>query len=227
MSSSTALEVPPVRLPGQRELPSEDGEPMETDRHDGQASYLKDALREATAARGDVFVGANMFVYFSPLQLKNQHFRGPDFFAVVGLEPERALQERLSWVLWEEMRLPDVVIELTSESTRDDDHGMKKRVYEREWKTAVYVIYDPLTHALEGFQLEAGRYVPLRPNANGDLEIALLGLSLGLRELPLDSNIAAPSLRWIDTNGAPLPTYAETKARLATLETELARLRGG
>jgi hypothetical protein len=67
-----------------------------------------------------------MFVYFSQLQVKRNDFRGPDVF--VALDVER--KERKSWVAWEEGgRLPDVVIELTSDSTRHVDHVDKKRTY--------------------------------------------------------------------------------------------------
>ena len=226
---SSAELPPPVRLPGQHELPCEDGEPMETSRHRAQMAHLIEALEHATRDRDDVYVAGNMFVYFSPRQLKNEFFRGPDVFVVLGAEKK----ERLSWVLWEEMRLPDVVIELTSTSTRDEDYGTKKDVYERIWKTAVYVIYDPITHALDAWQLEGGRYVPAPRAENGDVEIGLLGLRLGLRDVPLDQVIGPPSLRWIDRSGEPLPTYAENAEsraqladahkRIAALEAELAR----
>jgi Uma2 family endonuclease len=210
---------PPSRLPGQHELPSEDGEPMETTRHRAQMNHLIDALQHATRDRSDVYVAGNMFVYFSPRQLKNEFFRGPDVFVVIGAEKK----ERLSWVLWEEMRLPDIVIELTSESTRAEDHGPKKDVYERVWKTAVYVIFDPFTHQLDAWQLQAGRYVPAPRAENGDIDVTLLGLRLGLRDLPLDGVLDPPSLRWIDANGEALPTYTETHARIAALESEIAK----
>ena len=216
---SSAELPPPVRLPGQHELPFEDGEPMETSRHYEQMHHLTGALRQAMRDRSDVFVGGNMFVYFSPRQPKNELFRGPDVFVVLGTEKK----ERLSWVLWEEMRLPDVVIELTSESTTTEDYGTKKEVYERVWKTAVYVIYDPLTHQLDAWQLEGGRYVPAPRAENGDVEVAILGLRLGLRDLPLDETIGPPSLRWIDASGNVLRTLAEANARIAELEAELAR----
>lgn len=217
-----APELPPaVRLPGQHELPCEDGVAMETDRHRQEMAYLIDSLRSATRERSDVYVAGNMFVYFSPRQLRNEHFRGPDVFVVVGAEKK----ERRSWVLWEELRLPDVVIELTSPSTREDDYGVKKDVYERVWKSACYVVYDPATHQLDAWQLEGGRYVAAPRNEHGDVEIALLGLALGVRNLPLDETIGAPSLRWIARDGTPLPTSSELRERAAQLEAELARRR--
>ena len=237
VTSSLAPEVPPVRLPGQRELPSEDGQPMESERHRENFQHLIQTLATAMRDRDDVYVSGNMFVYFSPRQLKNEFFRGPDVFVVVGAEKK----ERLSWVLWEELRLPDVVIELTSPSTRDEDYGKKKDVYERVWKTAVYVIYDPATHQLDAWVLEGGRYVPAKRDARGDVEVAILGLSLGLRELPLSPTLPAPSLRWIDASGEPLAHYdalatrardaeartRDAEARADALAAELERVRRG
>jgi Uma2 family endonuclease len=221
VTAPSDLEIPPVRLPGQRELPSEDGMPMESERHRAQMDQLIRSLANVMRERDDVYVNGNMFVYFSPRQLKNEFFRGPDVFVVVGAEKK----ERLSWVLWEEMRLPDVVIELTSPSTRDEDYGKKKDVYERVWKTATYVIYDPATHQIDAWELEGGRYVPAPRRQNGDVEVRILGLALGLRELPLDDLVGAPSLRWIGADGEPLPSYDALAARVAQLEAEVARLR--
>jgi Uma2 family endonuclease len=229
VTTPSDLDVPPVRLPGQHELPYEDGVPMESDRHLRQMHHLIMSLDHALKGRDDVYVSGNMFVYFSPRQLKNEHFRGPDVFVVLDTEKK----ERKSWVLWEEMCLPDVVIELTSPSTRDEDYGPKKRIYERVWKSAVYVIYDPETHTIDAWELDGGRYAPIAKNDEGDVEVAILGLRLGLRPLALADGVPAPSLRWIAADGEPLPTHAELAAqndslaaRNAALEAELARLRG-
>jgi Uma2 family endonuclease len=202
---------------------------METLRHRTQMNHLISAFESALRERDDVFVGGNMFVYFSPHQLKNEHFRGPDVLVVLGAEGQH---ERLSWVLWEEMRLPDVVIELTSPSTRTEDYGKKKDIYERVWKTAFYAIYDPATHRLDAWELDGGRYRALEKDDRGDVEIAILGLRLGVRALPLSLGIPAPSLRVIDREGKVFPTQTELETRTAELETrtaeleaELARLR--
>ncbi len=48
-------------LPGQDQLPSEDGEPMETGFHDAQDALLKDTLLDAWPERR-WFVAGNMFV---------------------------------------------------------------------------------------------------------------------------------------------------------------------
>jgi Uma2 family endonuclease len=198
-------------LPGQNELPSEDGEPMETGFHDAQDALLKDTLIDAWNDRRDFFVGGNMFVYFSERQLRNSDFRGPDVFVVLDVERKG----RKSWVAWEEQgRLPDVVIEVTSDSTRHVDRGEKMRIYSRIWRTPAYFIFDPDTERLEGYALDAARreYVPLEPDERGDLPVHPLGLKLGLRPTRY-RDYEQLFVRWIDGRGDPLPTPQERAER--------------
>jgi Uma2 family endonuclease len=222
-------------LPGQDELPSDDGEPMETGFYDAQAALLKDTLHDAWSDRDDFFVAGNMFVYFSERQIRANDFRGPDVFVVLGVEPKG----RKSWVAWEEGgRLPDVVIELTSGSTAGVDRGAKMRIYSEIWRTPAYYIFDPDTERLEGFGLDASRraYTPLEPDARGDLAVAPLGLSLGLRPTRY-RRFDQAFVRWIDPAGDPLPSPQERVAReqarasealrrVQQLERELAKLKG-
>lgn len=113
MDISTVLVPDIAALPTQDDLPYDDGEPMETQRHKWQMDLLIDGLSIWLADREDGYVNGNMFVYFSLTQVKKQYFKGPDFFAVVGVPKA----ERKSWVVWEEEKAPDVVIELVSPST--------------------------------------------------------------------------------------------------------------
>src|SRR5258706_14843666 len=127
-------------LPGQDELPCDDGEPMETAFHVDQNALLYDALCAALAGRHDFYIGSNMFVYFSEQQLRSNDFRGPDFFLVLDVDAKK----RKSWVAWEEGgRLPDVVVEVTSDSTADVDRGDKMRIYSQVWHTGAYFVFDP------------------------------------------------------------------------------------
>jgi Uma2 family endonuclease len=195
------------RLPGQDELPCEDGEPMETGFHDAQAALLKDTLMDAWAERRDFFVGGNMFVYFSERQIRANDFRGPDVFVVLDTEAKG----RKSWVAWEEGgKLPDVVIELTSQSTAHVDYGEKKRIYAQIWRTSAYFIFDPDKEELLGFRLDPDRreYFPIEPDASGDLAVPALGLKLGLR--PTDfRHHERRFVRWIDARGRVLPLGRE------------------
>jgi Uma2 family endonuclease len=210
-------------LPGQNELPSDDGEPMETGFHDAQDALLKDTLLDAWRNRRDFFVAGNMFVYFSERQVRNNDFRGPDVFVVLDVDG----RGRKSWVAWEEGgRLPDVVIEVTSESTAHLDRGEKMQIYAQIWRTPAYFVFDPETEQLEGFTLDSARrsYVPLAADERGDLPVAPLGLKLGLRPTRY-RNYDQRFVRWLDLDGTPLPTAQEradaAERRLAELERKL------
>ena len=239
-------EVKPRTLPGtdhpwpptQDELPSSDGIPMETHRHVLQSTLLMEPLRLHWAGRPDVFVGGNMFVYFSPDQVLTEDFRGPDVFVVQGV-PHR---DRKSWVVWEEGgRGPDVVIELLSESTAQFDKTEKKRIYQVRLRVPEYVWYDPYSAELAGFSLRDGAYEPTAADAAGRLPSRQLGLLL-VRWQGEYAGEEATWLRWAQPDGALLPTGAELAAaaaqradaereraeraerRLAELEARLAQL---
>jgi Uma2 family endonuclease len=212
----------PAPLPGEHELPSEDGKLMDTVEHRMQINLLIQSLKLAWAERDDFYVSGNQFVYFSEAQVKKNDFLGPDVFVVLGT----TTRSRLSWVAWhEDGKLPDVVIELTSESTRHVDHGEKMRIYSNVWRTPEYFLYDPFSHELEGYRLDAAtrEYQRIVPTANGDLECRVLGLALGVRETLYD-DISWPWLRWLDAAGSPLPTPQDRAlAEQARADAEQAR----
>ncbi|MGH2602190.1 MAG: Uma2 family endonuclease, partial [Dehalococcoidia bacterium] len=183
-------------LPTEDDLPCDDGEPMETQRHVMQMFLLIETLRSAWADRSDVFIGGNMFLYFSVEQVRGRDFRGPDFF--VALDVER--RERKSWVVWQEGKGPDVIIELLSESTAAVDKGEKKQVYQDTLAVPEYFWYDPFSGELAGFSLRDSVYEPIEPDIAGRLPSRRLGLSL-VRWPGQYANIDATWLRWATLDG--------------------------
>jgi Uma2 family endonuclease len=193
---------------------------METDRHRRQMNLLIESLDHALRDRDDVFVGGNMFVYFSELQTKRNDFKGPDVFVVLGT----VRRERKSWVVWkEDGRMPDVIIELVSESTEAIDRGEKMRLYARTLRVGEYYIYDPWTHRLDGYRLDVGKgqYEALEPLEGGDLPCSQLGLRLGIRHGKV-ADIETSWLRWLDRHGIPVPTPAEAASQRAEAEAQRA-----
>ena len=173
------------------ELVLDDGRPLEKDWHSIQLPLLQDLLYQAMAEQGrnDVFAGADIFVYYSVQQarevweevtqgIETRAFRGPDVFWVGGVDPDR---EREAWVAWEEDdRLPDVIFEMLSYSTAEKDLNEKKKIYERDFRTAEYFLFNPYTRILQGFRLADGAYRPIPPNRKGRLWSEHLGVFVGL-----------------------------------------------
>jgi len=235
------------------ELVTDDGVPLESNWHVNQMSLWKELIQQAMEERGrsDYFVGTNMFVYFSEGQARKiatdfaqrivdfRNYRGPDVFYVGGVE---ANQERECWVVWEEGRYPEVIVELLSPSTAQKDRTTKKDLYAQVFQTPEYFLQDPDQVTLEGFRLAGVAYQPIEPNAQGRLWSERLGLELGLWQ-GVYRKQTATWVRLFHPDGRMVPTageradVAEAKAeaesqradterqRAEAAEAELARLR--
>jgi len=181
---------------------------METERHVLQMMLLIETLRAYWAGRDDVFVGGNMFVYFSPQQVMTHDFRGPDVFVAQGVEK----RERKSWVSWREGKPPDVVIELLSESTAEFDKNEKKQIYQDRLRAPEYFWYDPFSGELVGFALRDGQYQPLASDTEGRLVSRQLGLLLTPWHGKYQG-VEAQWLRWATLDGQVLPMPEEVAER--------------
>lgn len=204
--SETALTAPYVTLPPtQAELPYDDGEPMESQRHKLQMDLLIDALTPWLEQREDGYVGGNMFVYYSIAQVRNKDFKGPDFFAVLGVPKG----ERRSWVIWEEEKAPDVIIELLSDSSAAADKNQKKLIYQNQIRVPEYFWFDPFNpDDWAGFFLSSGVYQPLVANERDQLVSKSLGLGLQLWYGNY-KGVETTWLRWATLEGELLPTSEE------------------
>lgn len=201
------------------DLPSDDDEVMETRRHKMQMDLLIETLQPWIEARPEGgFTCGNMFVYYSPNQVKNQDFKGPDFFAALGVSN----RDRKSWVCWQEGKPPDVVIELLSDSTAAFDKTNKKQVYQDRLKTGEYYWFDPWNPSdWKGFQLQSGTYVELPINTQGQMISPVLDLAL-VRWEGRYSGVDAVWLRWAYRDGTLLPSREEI-AMQAQAEAERAQ----
>jgi len=160
----------------QIEYPESDGLPMgETDTHRRWMIRIDDLLsyrlREQRA-----YVGSNLLVYYLPGQ--PLRFVVPDNFVVFDCDPG----ERRTFKIWEEKRVPDVVFEITSQSTSQEDLVKRPRIYEA-MGVREYFLYDPtasyLKPALQGFRLVGNRLILIEPSAD-ELTCETLGVNLRL-----------------------------------------------
>lgn len=156
------LLVPVTYAPAPREIeyPESDGEPMaESDVHREQMSdALIYPLKQYFCDNPDVYVSGNLLLYYE--EGNPSAVVSPDTFIVKGVPNHR----RRTYQLWKEKRAPNVVIELTSKSTRYEDLGEKRFVYE-ELGVPEYFIIDPLREyldpPLQGFRLQGMYYGPM------------------------------------------------------------------
>jgi Uma2 family endonuclease len=217
------------------EYPTSDGQPMaETTLHRKVMSDLIEALERRYADAPDVWTGGNLFLCY----------RRGDPSAIVAPDVLHARgvvkYDRDNYLLWDEVP-PALIFEITSRSTRREDLGPKKTLYERLGVEEL-VLFDPygeyLRPRLRGFRLAQGRYRPIAPNADGTLDLRTTGVTLlpeGKRLRMVDSTTGEPLL-WndeIDGARARAEERAEAEARARrlaeehaqALTEELARLR--
>jgi Uma2 family endonuclease len=140
-------------------LPESDGQPLaETDVHRDEMVDLIEALKEWFRTEAEVYVSGNLLLYYDPYDLNEKV--APDVFVVFGVPKHR----RRYYKIWEEGKAPDVVVEVTSRSTRDEDMQFKRRLY-ADLRVAEYVMCDPtgdyLSPRLQGYRLEEEEYVPV------------------------------------------------------------------
>jgi Uma2 family endonuclease len=150
----------------------------ETPRHVQNLSYLVFMLDTHFANDPQVFVASNMFVYYARGNRLKQ--LSPDVFVVRGI-PRQGTPERRRYLAWEEGKSPDVVIELTSASTREEDIDDKMAIYRDTLRVPEYFLFDPwdeyLDPPLQGHRLVDGKYERIEP-VDGRLPSTILGLHL-------------------------------------------------
>jgi Uma2 family endonuclease len=181
------------------DYPESDGKPMgETDWHIDWILRLRDMLKYRYRDQR-VYVGSDLLLYYH--EGVPRDFVVPDGFVVLDCDPQR----RRIFKTWEEKRVPNVVFEFTSASTRRSDEFFKPRTY-AEIGVSEYFIFDPhreyLSPALQGFRLtDECTYIRIEPDTGGRLECRELGLTLELDNGELVIRDAA--------SGQILPTQAD------------------
>jgi Uma2 family endonuclease len=156
--------------------PTGDGKPMaETEIHRDDMIDLIHTLEDHFAGDPMICVSGNMLMFYEEGN-RRKHV-SPDVFAVRGVEKRR----RENYLVWKEGKAPDVVIEITSKTTRREDEKTKWELYRDVLKVPEYFQFDPtedyLKPSLQGFRLVAGQYLPIEP-VEGRLPSQVLGLHL-------------------------------------------------
>jgi len=196
--------------------PDSDGKPLgETGWHVNTTLNTFGLLERRYAGRPDVYVAANMFLYYEEGNPKAN--RSPDCMVIMGA---RGNHPRRSFKTWIEGAVPAVVFEFASPETYREDLGVKRDIYARLGVTE-YFLFDPIGECLDprlqGFRLGGQGYQELTAGDDG----ALISQVLNLRLVPEGSQI-----RLIDLEtGRILPTSHEISEAYDRIVEQDARIR--
>lgn len=170
-----------VPLEREIEYPTSDGQPMAETPIRLVMTDLIQGFENRYAAEENVWAGGNCFLCYR--EGDPSAVVAPDVLVVKGV-PKDSL--RRNYRLWEEGRIPSLVMEVTSRKTWHEDDN-KKELY--EWLgVEEYFRVDPfeeyLKPKIQGFHLERGVYRPIPAGAGGSLKSRATGVTFrpeGLR----------------------------------------------
>ena len=135
----------------------------ETPLHADVLLGLVQVLRHHFIADETAYVAGNMLMYYVPGD-KRRHV-SPDVWMARGV----GNRERDYYLVWEEARGPETVIEITSKSTRRENLETKFRLYRDTLLVTEYFLFDPrseyLDPPLRGYRRIDGEYEPIEPVA--------------------------------------------------------------
>ena len=210
--------------PTETELyPETDGKPMAvSDMHRRILTRIIQTLENHFKKRPEVYVSGDILMYY--LEGQPQRVVAPDALVTFGI----GQKPRLTYKVWEEGKVPDFVMEMSSKTTYRNDLGEKRDLY-ASLGIQDYVLYDAeglyLPTSLMGFTLVDGSYVEISPTADGGIYSEILGLEFRLRDM--DCGIYDPvSGVWLQTPAEAAEARAETaETRAENAEAEAAELR--
>lgn len=181
---------------------TEDDEPVDSIRTEKNQRLLVHTLYTSNLQR-PFFAAANVglfgAVYQQPLV--------PDVMLSLGVAVAEDwwARENRSYFIWEFGKVPDVVIEIVSNT--EGEEAERKLLRYAQWAVPYYVIYDPQLliqeEELVVYELHVGQYLP-RP----DYRLPRINLGLTIWEGAFEDKFDR-WLRWCDAEGNLLHTSAE------------------
>jgi Uma2 family endonuclease len=184
--------------------PTGDGQPVaETFAHLYAILMTIELLRLHLDGQQATVLG-NQYLYYSPGNPQKRI--APDVMVIFGVAPGG----RDNYKIWEEGQTPSVVFEMTSPSTREQDDGAKKILYE-QLGIQEYWQFDPkqewILGGLKGYSLQQGLYQPITND---------ISLVLGLQLVVTDTLISFYQLG----SGEKLLMPVELKAEMIAAKQE-------
>ena len=203
--------------------PSEDGKPMAaSDRHRHQLYWTLAALEAYFSHDPSVYISGDILMYY--LQGVPSKSISPDVLVTFGI----GMKLRRTYLVWEEGKVPDFVMEFSSESPYRNDLTDKMDIY-ASLGIKNYFLYDAedvyLPSQLMGYELVDGNYVAISPDENGGIRSSALDLDFRIRDGGI--GIYDPVANdWVRTRAEVEAIRADNaEARAEAAEAENAQLR--
>jgi len=192
----------PKYWPSTEELPDSDETPVDNELQDLIPGLLKAILAMLWKDRMDWFFGVDMGVYYDG----EKPALVPDGFLSLGVE--RIIDENLrpSYAIWEEKRVPILMLEVVSQTYRGE-YSTKLQDY-ADLGVLFYVIYNPQRRRkahLEVHRLVNGKY---ELQSGNPIYLTEIGLGIGC-EPGIYQGIKREWLYWYDEEGKRLLTPEE------------------
>jgi Uma2 family endonuclease len=207
--------------PDHTQLPDKDGAFVRTSLEPLQSHLLTDSLWPVLRRldpQGNYFIGEDCGIYWRLTDPPERGAKAPDWFCVLGVPALLDEQMRRSYVMWQEIIAPLLVLEYVSgDGTEERDptpYEGKFWVYENAIRPSFYGIFEPNQGRVEVYHLLDGRFQLMAANERGRVAIPPLGVELGIWQGQF-GNYELSWLRWWNGQGNLLLTGDERADRLA------------
>jgi Uma2 family endonuclease len=205
----------PTKLPDHTQLPESDGTFVKNFQEHPQSLLLTDSISPVLQQRhsdGQYCIGQDSGIYWRLTEPPERGAEAPDWFYVPNVPPTLDGQLRRSYVMWQEIVAPLIVLEFVSGDGQEErdrtPYKGKFWVYERAIRVPFYGIYEVTKASVEVYHLIEDRYQLLPANERGHYPIPPLGVELGIWQGHY-KYATLPWLRWWDGEGNLLLTGEE------------------
>jgi len=213
---------PNLTLPDHTQLPESDGTFVKNFQEHPQSLLLTDSIYpvlDRLHPDGQYAIGQDCGIYWRLVEPPERGAEAPDWFYVPHVPPLLDGKRRRSYVLWQEVVAPLIVMEFVSGDgtaerdtappwERENGKPGKFWVYEQAIRVPFYAIYEVDKASVEVYELLGNRYQRREPNQRGHVPIEPLGVELGIWQGTY-LHQALPWLRWWDQEGNLLLTGDE------------------
>ena len=191
-----------------------DSRPVPSAKHDRWLEYFGMVVRGRVSKLPGGLMSKDMSLFFEPGN--RAALMEPDL--LVAFDVAHPV-DPLSYKIWEQGKVPDLVAEVLSPSTWKKDVWRKRDFY-RDLGVREYWIVDAidkLDTPITGFKLTPGGYEPIAPDESGRLVSELLGLEL----LMVDGEFRLRDM----ATGVVFPDYDALAAENAVLKEQIRQMR--